>query len=291
MREGPLIRTVRDALGWAERQVSQDREPPGRSEMDRTLAGILGIPSHEIYLSPDRKLSSQDVERFQASWHRRLTGVPLQHLLGEVEFFSLAFRVVPGVFIPRPETECLVETVLRQRRGRRETWIDVGTGAGVIAVSLAVSVEDLTVIAADVSTDALDLARENARRHGVEGRVRLVRCDALDAFRRTGWADGIVSNPPYVSLPDMRDLPVEVRDHDPHAALFGGPDGLAFIRRLAAAAPEILRPGGRLAFEMGERQADDVRALLEKSSPWDRIRVREDLAGRPRVALARRSSC
>ena len=89
----------------------------------------------------------------------------------------------------------------------------------------------------------------------------------------------------------MRDLPVEVRDHDPHAALFGGPDGLAFIRRLAAAAPEILKPGGRLAFEMGERQAEDVRALLEKGSSWDRVRVREDLAGRPRVALARRSSC
>lgn len=284
MEEEP-IRTVRDALAWSQRSLG---DPSGRHEIDRLLAHILDVPASEIYICPHRSLDPEQVRRFCAAWRERVAGKPLQYLLGETEFMSLRFRVAPGVFIPRPETECLVEAVVERSRGG--VWVDVGTGAGVIAVSLAVYAPTAAVYATDLSRAALDLTAENATAHAVAERVRPVQADLLRAFRRTRWADGVVSNPPYVSAEEMESLPREVREHEPPTALFGGRDGLDRIRSILEDAPPILKPGGLLAMEIGAGQAGPVRSLLSWDPSWHSIEILHDLAGRPRVALAVRAA-
>lgn len=287
MKDDP-IHTVREAWSWSLGLLAKPPESSRRREIERLLAHVLKVPPHELYLSPDRPLGVHEADRFQTLWLERLGGRPLQYLLGETEFMSLRFLVEPGVFIPRPETERLVDAVIAHAGGAG-VWIDVGTGAGGIAVSLAHYAPRTTVYATDASPEALRLARENARFHGVSGRVRFVRGDLLDPFRPTGWADGIVSNPPYVAAGEISGLPEEVRDYEPHAALLGGRDGLAVIRALARQAPGILKPRGYLALEIGETQARDVHSLFGQDPSWDGIEIEKDLAGRHRVAVAVRA--
>jgi len=282
--EGP-IRTIRSALDWS-RTIARGAPAAGALDAHRLLAHVLEIPVHEVHLSPDREVSPRQAECFREYWRRRLRGHPLQYLVGETEFFSLRFEVTPGVFIPRPETERLVESVI-SRSGGGGVWVDAGTGAGVIAVSLAVHLSGSLVYAVDRSTRAAALARRNASLHGVGDRVRVVCGDLLRPFRRTAWADGVVSNPPYVATREKHTLPVEVREHEPEEALYAGPDGLAVIRRLVREVPGVLKPGGLLAVEIGETQSTEVRSLLGRDRGWDGATVEMDLADRPRVAVAR----
>ncbi|MCK4547559.1 MAG: peptide chain release factor N(5)-glutamine methyltransferase [Candidatus Eisenbacteria sp.] len=278
--------TVRDALLWAQGLLDPDEVDVCRIEIDRLLASVLNVRRHDLYLDPGRDLSDEEKERFHFLWSERLSGRPLQHLLGETEFMSLPFRVAPGVFIPRPETECLVEKVIDLAPQGHSTWVDIGTGAGVVAVALAVGLPSATVIASDICGDALRLARANAILNGVADRVRFVRANGLTSFRHTGRVDGIVSNPPYIAEVEMEHLPAEVRNHDPLPALHGGWDGLDLIRELVSAAPGILKPGGILAMEIGETQGDAVVSLLRAGSFWRSTEIVNDLTDRPRVVVA-----
>ncbi len=219
---------------------------------------------------------------------RRLNREPVAYITGQREFWGLDFAVTPDVLIPRPETELVVEQALHYAgdHGTPETVVDVGTGSGAIAVSLATEWPTARVTATDLSAAALAVAARNARRHGVEARLRFVQADLLD--HRVPLADLIVSNPPYVRDVDRQALQPEVGKHEPALALFGGPgDGLALVRRLLDTAPAYLSPGGALIMEFGDGQEAGVLAAAQQSG-WEAVRVCRDLQDIPRVAVLRR---
>ena len=265
-----------------------------RREAEWLLSHLLGIPAMELYLSPDRELPPPLIERFLSSVAQRAAGVPLQYLLGETEFFGASFAVEPGVFIPRPETEAVLEralAALRPQAGKgREPLrlLDLGTGSGCLAVTLARALSPCLVVGVELSWTALSMARRNVRRHGVEGTVLLVQGCWADALR--GTFDGIVSNPPYVPGDQVNRLPLDVR-REPRLSLDGGPEGMRALAHLLAEAPRVLRPRGVFALECGEEQ---VERLLRLASDADWVEAAEpinDLTGRPRGLLLRRRGC
>lgn len=224
-------------------------------------------------------------EQLLADRERR---VPLAYLTGEREFWSLRLAVDRRVLIPRPETETLVERALeRLEPGARVA--DVGTGSGSIALALATERGDLAIWAVDRSAAALEVARANAAAHGLLERITFLEGDLLSPLLGlAGTFDAVVANPPYIPTGELANLEPEVRDHEPRAALDGGPDGLAVIARLVTEAPRLLRTGGWLLLEIGADQAPETRILLERDGAFERITVERDLAGHERVVAARR---
>jgi release factor glutamine methyltransferase len=261
-------------------------------DADTIIGHVLKIRRSEVYLDRGRDLTPRQRRAVLNLVERRVDRVPLQILLGECEFMSLAFKVREGVFIPRPETECLVEAVIRKARVRGTsvgTVLDIGTGSGVIAVSLAFHLDLEAAVATDISRDALEIARANAILHRVDGLVDVVACDGLNGIRKgpeTAF-DVVVSNPPYVASGEIGRLEPEVRDHDPLGALDGGPDGMRFIAGLVPGFPSILRKGGLAALEIGAGQGRDVAALFAEAG-LSEIEVVKDLAGLDRVVTGRR---
>jgi len=240
---------------------------------------------------------------FDALVRRRERREPTGYIIGHREFWNLDMEVGPGVLVPRPETETLVEEAL-SRLSPADTGeegatgpsgavppaharlADVGTGSGCVGVALARWLPGSVIVATDTSDDALAVARRNAERHGVAGRVRFVRTDLLAGVK--GPFDAVVSNPPYVPVADIAGLQPEVRDHEPPQALAGGDDGLDLIRRLVPEAAAALAPGGWLLFEFGFGQAEGVRAIIAAEPRLDFVEIKPDLAGIPRMAVAQR---
>ena len=260
----------------------------GRLESELLLAGVLGLKRLDLYLQHDRPLTEEELERYRSAVRRRLRREPVQYILGTAAFRSLELEVDARVLIPRPETEVLVGAVLdwSRRQGRWGSALDIGTGSGAIALSLAAEGEYERVVASDASRDALDVARRNAARLGTADRVEFREGSVFDVVSEGERFDVIVSNPPYVAESERAGLAKEVVDHEPGAALFAGPDGLAVIGQLITGAAERLRPGGLLALEMGAGQATAVLTMLAHSGRYDAPRVERDLAGRDRIALA-----
>lgn len=260
-------------------------------EAETIMSHVLGLKRSRIYLEPDREISQAEEARIDAILRERSRRYPLQYLLGDVEFMGLPFAAKEGVFVPRPETEILVEAVLaRAKRMRADLRIiDLATGSGVIAISLAKYLEPSFVLAVDVSQAAVSLARQNARLNRVEERIAFAVGDGL-AFLGAPDAeaafDVVVSNPPYIETGDLAALQPEVRDFEPRAALDGGPDGLAFIDGVARGIPSILRRTGVVAFEIGSTQGERASALFREIGLAE-IEVLKDLAGRDRVVIGR----
>lgn len=263
------------------------------AEADFLAAHALGLTRLELTLGRDRVLTPRELRRLRALLHKRLQRIPLQYLLGDVDFAGLRLGVRPGVFIPRPETEGLVERVLAALPGRGPGLVvDVGTGTGAIALALAAARPDLFVWGIDLSPVALRVARGNARDAGLGRRVRFLGGDLLSPLegrRLPAPLLAVVSNPPYVALRERAALAPEIREHEPAAALFARDHGMAVIRRLIAAAARRLPGGGLLALEIGETQGARVRALLAGARRWTSVRIERDLAGKDRYALARRA--
>jgi release factor glutamine methyltransferase len=225
--------------------------------------------------------------RFEALIVRRAAREPIAHIVGSREFWGLDFAVTPDVLIPRPETEIIVEEALAFARLRDcRHVVDVGTGSGCLAVSIAHELPHVRVTAVDASEAALTVARRNAERHGVLDRVEFQHGDVLHGVRR--GADLIVSNPPYVAASDAPHLQEDVGRYEPHMALFGGPTGLDMMERLFLQAPDHLAGGGRLVVEFGFGQSEQVRALAEATG-WHVLRMREDLQSIPRTVVLTRS--
>jgi release factor glutamine methyltransferase len=218
---------------------------------------------------------------------RRVAREPVAYIVGHREFWGLEFDVTPAVLIPRPETELVVEEALASlpRRDLVRHIIDVGTGSGCLAVTLAVEFPPANVTATDTSHEALAVAYRNADRHNVIGRITFVQADVLKDL--TEPADLIVSNPPYVPAGDAATLQVEVARYEPASALYGGPDGLDVIRRLVGTARQHLAAGGWLIIEFGFGQEAAVREVAQEAG-WNVARIRSDLQGIPRVAVLRR---
>jgi release factor glutamine methyltransferase len=221
-------------------------------------------------------------EGFDPLVQRRVQREPVAMIVGHREFWGLEFEVTPDVLVPRPDTELVVEAAIELAGTAAVRVVDVGTGSGCIAVSLAVELANAAILAVDLSAGALAVAERNAARHGVRDRITFVESDLLDGV--SGTADLIVSNPPYIASADALTLPPEVVRYEPHLALFGGGDGLVAIRRLLDTAPAHLAPNGRLVIEFGYAQESDVRELAVAKG-WHVIAVRPDLAGIPRAIV------
>ncbi len=281
-------RTVLEFLLRASAFLANRGVPSARLDAEVLLAHVLGIRRLDLYLDHERRLAPGEVDAYRDLLRRRGERAPVAHLTGEREFFGLRFRVSPAVLVPRPETEGLVEEALSflrgwEAEGRGAVAADVGTGSGCVAVALARGIPSVRILATDRSSAALAVARENARAHGVERRVRFARADFLEAVLDRSL-DLVVSNPPYVDPAGKDALPPEVRDHEPPEALFvPAADPLAFVRALATGAARVLRPGGLLLLEIAAGSREGVEAELLRSGLREPS-FRRDLAGLDRIA-------
>lgn len=258
-----------------------------RYEAEWLLGRLVDTAPLELYLQ-DTHIPSPVAERFYSQIDARAAGIPLQYLLGEAEFFGRSFSVMPGVFIPRPETEGIVEHTLQALRaqetrvGRPLRLLDLGTGSGCIAITLAHELPTCVVVGVELSWKALHAAQQNVRRHQLSSRVHLVQGCWMEPVR--GTFDGVLSNPPYVPSAQVDHLPLDVRQ-EPRVSLDGGTNGMRDLFQLMAQAPQAVSPGGILALECGEEQ---VPALLRRASqaPWvGAVRPLHDLASRLRGVL------
>jgi release factor glutamine methyltransferase len=253
------------------------------------ILNSTGVSEAQFFAFPKKTLSRREESAFYRLLNGRLSGIPLAYLTETKEFWSLPLKISPGVFIPRPETELIVEKVLGLSSWKKETIIDVGTGSGNIALALAQELRQARILATDISVRALRLAKFNAFKHNAAG-VSFVQGNlfsALNGLSLEGKCDFIVSNPPYVPAGDWETLSREIRDHEPKRALVPGKTGLEFIRRLIKSSPAYLRPGGYLLFEIGQGQRQDALSLFDRL--WSEVESYDDLRGIPRVVKARKT--
>lgn len=283
-----LALTRREALDVACQTLAAAGIDSARADAEWLLAGILGMGRAALHLDP--ALAAGAVVRYERAVCRRAQREPLQRILGWEEFHGLRFELTDAVLVPRPETEILVDwacALLPPAADRHLTAVDVGCGSGCVAGALAWRRPDLSLIAIDLSVDAVEVAGANMVTLGVHRRVQVVAGDLLAAVR-PGVVDLIAANPPYLPTSSLASLPPEVRDHDPLLALDGGPDGLSVIRRLVGEARSRLAPAGTLVLETaGGAQAEAVAVLLNDAG-FRQVLVHNDLAGVTRFVAARR---
>jgi release factor glutamine methyltransferase len=265
-----------------------------RLNAELLLRFVLGCDRAYLYAHPERELTSEESSRYEAALAQRASGIPAQYITGHQEFWGMDLIVTPAVLIPRPETEHVIEEVLRltslpggDARPRSEKTpplriVDVGTGSGCIALALAKELPQAEIFATDISPEALEIARANAVRHQLEGRIRFREGDLLQGFEAAA-CDFVVSNPPYVGESEEDTVQLEVRKFEPRHAVFAGPTGLELIERLIPQAKSALKPGGWLVLEISGTVAEGVRRLL---SGWSDVQLTNDLQGIPRVATA-----
>lgn len=285
--------TVGRLLTWTTDWLSSRGSESPRLDAEVLLAFVRGCPRIALYTAFDVPVNEEERARFRSLVKRRGEGEPVAYLVGSREFFSLPFAVSPAVLVPRPETEQLVIRVLDLCKtagasGEKPRIIDVGTGSGAIAVTLAKRLQQAEFVATDISAEALVVARDNAERHGVADRIEFVECDLLDDPRAAGPWDVIVSNPPYVREDEFEALPRDVRLHEPRTALVAGPTGVEVVGRLAAAAAEKLVPGGWLLVEVGPSTATAAEEVIAAEAGLSLEPTLKDMAGLPRIVQARR---
>jgi len=277
--------TIREVLNWTRGYFKDAGITQPRLEAEILLAHALDVDRLHLYLSPDKPLTHDERLRYRTVIQERKSGTPLQHLIGEVTFFGLRFKVRRDALIPRPETEELLERALKLApRDREIRCVDLGTGAGVIAVCLARFLRQAEVFGVDVSPDALRLAVENAQVNGVEERITFLESNWFD--RLSGRFDLIVSNPPYVSTDEIEALAPEVRLHEPRVALDGGNAGLEKMEALIGDTLDHMAPEGVLLLEIGYGQAEAVVELLREVG-LSEAHVETDVAGVERFVVAR----
>ncbi len=280
--------TIGRLLQWTQGYLADKGLEEPRLSSELLLAAALGCRKIELYTRFDQAPAAEQVERFRELVREAAGHKPIAYLVGRKEFYSLEFVVTPDVLIPRPETELLVEqtvTVLRDLK-REPAWVwDIGTGSGCAAVAIAKFHPAARVVASDVSTSALAVARQNAERHGVGERVTFVEADATEISAEVVPTDGfdvLVSNPPYIAESQRMSLPANIREHEPALALFGGADGLAVIRKIAAGGLAKLAADGRAFVEVADGQAESAAAVFAGEG-WAHRDTLKDGAGIPRV--------
>jgi release factor glutamine methyltransferase len=289
---------VRGTLARGIARLESASVPSAPLAAELLLLHLLARDRAWLYAHSEHVLSVDELARYNDLLQRRADGVPVQYLTGHQEFWGLEFEVNSSVLIPRRETEHLIEVAL-QRLGQRQDAplyiADVGTGSGCIAVALAKEFPQAQITGTDISPAALEVARRNAARHGVQDRISLVQTDLLQSCLAANAPpaplfDLIVSNPPYIGRTEQRDLQREVVEHEPHQALFAGEHGLDVYPQLITQAAKLLKPGGVFVVELGYGQADRVVALIAEQSGWTHVKITNDLAGIPRVLAAERVS-
>ena len=280
---------VFEALAAACEELTRNAVVNPRVDADILLAQSLGKTRSSLLAHSRDDVDESSRQVFFARVRERCRGKPLQYILGQQEFRGLLFEVCPAVFIPRPETEFVVEAALEHLVGGGLKLADVGTGSGCLAISLAVALPRARVWATDLSGAALEVARRNAARHGVERKITLLQGDLLKPLiprLGEGQLDAVVSNPPYVSPEELNGLQKEVRDWEPRLALVGEEGAPSLYARLLSQAHVRLRPGGLLIVEIGYSMQEAVCGLLGRG--WELLGVTDDLNGIPRVVSARK---
>ena len=283
---------LKDALtsGTARLTASQVGSPRMNAEL--LLMFTLGCDRAYLFAHPERELTAEEQSRYEEAIEQRARGIPAQYITGHQEFWGMDFIVTPAVLIPRPETEHVIETVLKLNDGGRASSsgylphiVDVGTGSGCIALALAKELSHAEIHATDISSAALEIARTNAARHQLERRIHFHQTDLLRGFDRDAF-DFVVSNPPYVGESEEDQVQLEVRKFEPRNAVFAGTTGLEVIERLIPQAHAVLKPGGWLVIEISGTIADRVKLLLDG---WNQVQITNDLQGIPRVISAQKS--
>lgn len=282
--------TIAETLKQASQQLRAAQVPNDLLDAQTLLAEALGKDRTYLIVNFNEQLNDTLLASYRTLIERRSAGEPLQYITGHQQFFGLEFEVTPDVLIPRPETEIIVEETIRlieQNKTSAPVIVDVGTGSGCIAVTLARELEDAKIQACDISETALNVARRNATKHGLADRVEFVNSDLLSAFPENEFADFILSNPPYVAANELPALQREVRDWEPHLALIDFGDGLSFYRRLINQAPTRLKAGGYLICELGYTQSEAVLAMAG-SFVWIEQRLLDDIQGIPRTLVLKK---
>ncbi|MBS3907913.1 MAG: peptide chain release factor N(5)-glutamine methyltransferase [Syntrophaceae bacterium] len=284
--------TVLKALNWATDYLKEHRVENPRLNAELLLARSMRLSREELYIRLHDQAMEEEIKTLEGLIRRRGSGEPLQYILGHQEFWSIDLKVDPRVLIPRPETERLVEealSILAKISSKKiPSVLELGTGSGAIAISLAKEVKNIFLVATDLSGDALMVAKDNARQAGVSDKIGFVKGDLLNPFHPGETFDLILSNPPYISDSEIKDLSREVRNHEPLIALKGGKDGLEFYRKLISQTSSYLKRGGRLLLEVGNNQAPSISEMIEAEGGFERPERVKDLSGTERVVKAQK---
>lgn len=281
--------SIRHVLTWASDVLGQAGVSSPRVDAEWVLAHVLQCPRSELHVRARQPLVAAQGATFRNLIFRRANRVPLQHLLGNTEFYGLPFYASPAGLIPRPETETLVQVAIDHLKDcPKPRILDLGTGSGIIAIALAKELPASRLIGADLSHSALCLARRNARLNAVSNRVAFVRADLLAPFVASAHFHAILSNPPYIRSAEIDALQPEVRAFDPRIALDGGRDGLRFYREIIPRSIPLLAPGGLLGLEIGQGQGRAVTRLIAQAAGLTHVGTYADLCDDPRAVLARK---
>lgn len=265
-------------------------------EAEILLSYFLEMSRSEIYLNSDRILKDIEKTQLEKKIHKRIEKIPLQYITKHQEFMGMDFLVEKGVLIPRPETEILVEEVIRKLKNYKCSnslrVADLGTGTGIIAVSIAKFIEDVIIYATDISKKSLQIALKNTQKHGCKDKIIFLQGDLFEPFMgkiKKNSLDGIISNPPYIDSHDFESLPPEIKDNEPKVALDGGIDGLDYYCKIIKKSPQYLKKNGFIALEVGLNQSKIVKELIIKENNFNQnIEITKDYLGIERVVIAYR---
>ena len=278
---------VIDLIQWTTEYFKRYDISTSRLDAELLLSHILETSRLQLYLRFEMPVLPEHLAAFRELIKKRAAHSPVSYLTSRKEFLSLDFYVDSRVLIPRPETEVLVENVLQAQEAPCQL-IDIGTGSGAIAISLAVNRPEWEVLATDISVDALEVAKKNAVAHKCADRLTFLQGNLFEPLEglpnpRFDW---IVSNPPYVSTVEYSSLPPDVRDHEPETALLAGTDGLDVTTAVLEGAPQFLKPGGRVGLEIGHNHSQDVQGIVQSNSAYSGYQVIKDYSGVERVIIA-----
>jgi release factor glutamine methyltransferase len=271
--------TIREALSLLRKELSVPLGCFAQPQSEEILQFILNCSRSELFLSSNRLLNEFQKDQLSHILKRRLKGEPLAYILGKTFFYSREFKVTRSTLIPRPDTEVLVEQVLLKEKQEKACFVDIGIGSGIISSVLTEERPQWRALGIDISFDSLKVAKQN-----ITTTVKLLCSDLLSALKSSEF-DFLVSNPPYISGAEMNVLDPEVKDFEPHLALYGGEDGLYFYRKLASDAGKVLKKNGRLYCEIGYNQQDPVMKVF-RDAGWEDLDITKDLSGHPRVLRA-----
>lgn len=286
------IWTILEILRWTTTYFKSHHIEQSRAAAEMLLAHALGVERIDLYIQYERSLTAEELERFKRFIQRRIRREPVAYIIGRKEFWSMDLKVTPDVLIPRPETESLVEVVLKTVRTAPKQAplrvLDLGTGSGAIVLAIASEWPGQNFYAVDRSGKALAVAQDNARAHALDKAITFLQGDWFGPVHDLGGCfDVIVSNPPYISSHEFEALPPEIARHEPRDALLGGSDGLDAIRLIIRQAPEHLVPGGWLFFEIGHDQWAAVDLLISETKLYSDWAVTKDYGGHNRVVRAK----
>jgi release factor glutamine methyltransferase len=290
-KTGPVW-TILNLLNWTASYFSSHHIEQARASAEILLAHTLGLNRIDLYLRYDQPLHQEELARFKSFIKRRVDAEPVAYITGEKEFWSMPFTVTPDVLIPRPDTECLVEETLKLLPETGENLpsrvLELGTGSGAIAVSVASERRSMRMFALDKSVSAIRIARQNAGRHGLANHIHFFCSDWFLSIRSGVFFDIIISNPPYIRRNEIPRLQPEIFRYEPKGALDGGPDGLNALEEIVGRSKAYLVPGGHLLLEIGHDQKASLVEIARNAGGYEPVLFCRDYSGMDRVAKLRR---